>query len=251
MWTSFVGAERKGGEGGDGNSETSGDEAFPDTFADTECNHNTLHKGVFRDNRRCYLGPAPEVNALLHVEAYSARWPLIPLEELHGSSVQHPKHPEMRWLLHTKRVPVCKAEVPAPEASDHDHGDGVAEHDCKPDGVLPRSAGIGDASEDVWLCKDCVLALCVANPRMPPLALAKDLFSGHVHSLYLHLRPAMRAALSPGRAVQRIFALRARGGDEDTAQKGFSGNIRPLRTTVVACVDLYVRQSSLGEIEKS
>jgi hypothetical protein len=37
-----------------------------------------------------YLQPPELVNELLDVERYAKRWPLIPQEELHASSVQHP-----------------------------------------------------------------------------------------------------------------------------------------------------------------
>ena len=54
-----------------------------------------------------YFLQSPEaVHALLNVERYATRWPLIPGAELHASSVQHPQHPDWRWLLHVRRVPV-------------------------------------------------------------------------------------------------------------------------------------------------
>ena len=95
----------------------------------------------------------------------------------------------------------------------------------EPEQSLPDCAGIGDADKDARLCKDCVLALCVRNPRVPPLALANDLFGGRQHPFYRDITLAMRAALGPGRPLQRIFVLRNRGEDDDTLQKGFSGNI--------------------------
>ena len=61
------------------------------------------HKGVY------YVQNPDKVQQLLKVKRYADRWPLIPVEELHASSVQHPAHPEdpeWRWLLHTRRVPV-------------------------------------------------------------------------------------------------------------------------------------------------
>ena len=47
--------------------------------------------------------------------------PLAPLEELHASSVQHPRFQTMRWLLHTRRVPISK--VADANASDEERGD--------------------------------------------------------------------------------------------------------------------------------
>ena len=60
---------------------------------------------------------------------------------------------------------------------------------------------------------------------MPPLALANDLWGGRLHPLYRELNLATQAALSPGRAMIRLFLLRERGEDKETVQKGFSGNI--------------------------
>ena len=39
-----------------------------------------------------YLANPERVQPLLSVERYAERWPLIPLEELHASSLQHPAH---------------------------------------------------------------------------------------------------------------------------------------------------------------
>ena len=58
------------------------------------------HRGVY-----C-LQSLELVQKLLDVERYRQRWPLIPVDELHASSVQHPKHAEWRWLMHSRRVPV-------------------------------------------------------------------------------------------------------------------------------------------------
>ena len=57
----------------------------------------------------CYFGPAERIHELLDVERYIPVVPLAPLEELHASSVQHPLFSDMRWLLHTRRVPVVTA----------------------------------------------------------------------------------------------------------------------------------------------
>ena len=46
------------------------------------------HRGVY------YLQSLELVQKLLDVDRYRQRWPLIPSEELHASSVQHPEHPE-------------------------------------------------------------------------------------------------------------------------------------------------------------
>ena len=55
------------------------------------------------DGAFCF-GPRDKADNLLNVARYAAQWPLIPLAELHASSVQHLRDLNMRWLLHTRRV---------------------------------------------------------------------------------------------------------------------------------------------------
>ena len=50
------------------------------------------------------LGPKEKVDEILNVQRYIAQWPLIPVAELHASSVQHPDDLAMRWPLHSRRV---------------------------------------------------------------------------------------------------------------------------------------------------
>ena len=50
------------------------------------------------------VGPKDKIHEILNVERYIKKWPLIPLAELHASSVQHPDEISMRWLLHSRRV---------------------------------------------------------------------------------------------------------------------------------------------------
>ena len=49
----------------------------------------------------CYFGPPEKIHEYLDVKLYVPIVPLAPLEELHASSVQHPRIPAMRWLLPT------------------------------------------------------------------------------------------------------------------------------------------------------
>ena len=51
-----------------------------------------------------YVIDAHAINKLLDVNLYIEAWPLIPTEELHASSVQHPRCPKYRWLLNTRRL---------------------------------------------------------------------------------------------------------------------------------------------------
>ena len=95
-----------------------------DNDTDEEVEHATVHrKGPqLRDeNGFCYFGPAEQIHELLDVDLYVPVVPLAPLEELHASSVQHPRFQKMRWLLNTQRVPVSKAADA--KASDEERGD--------------------------------------------------------------------------------------------------------------------------------
>ena len=118
------------------------------------------------------VGPAEKVDKLLSVYNYIRDWPLIPGDELHASSVQHPDHENMRWLLHTRRVPKSDP-VPDDAATPHVE-DNTAEATNARESVnapLPRCAGVGDKGSFVWACKECASALCRPNPVMPYLAL--------------------------------------------------------------------------------
>ena len=75
-----------------------------------ECNENrrpsrTASKFCGEDGVY-YFGDAHEIDKLLSVEAYHESLPTISLQELHASAVQHPRFPNMRWLLHSRRVPL-------------------------------------------------------------------------------------------------------------------------------------------------
>ena len=100
------------------------------------------------ENGFCYFGPANKIHEFLDVDLYVPVVPLAPIEELHASSVQHPRYHTMRWLLHTRRVPVL------------------------PTSAGSSCAGIGDTDKPAWLCHHCASHLCCRQPRMPPQALA-------------------------------------------------------------------------------
>ena len=91
------------------------------------------------------FGPKEKIHAILDVQRYVAQWPLVPVEELHASAIQHPDDLNMRWLLHTRRIK-CIPPNDVPQLADKD--------------ALPPSAGIGDKSASVWCCKRCVESLC-------------------------------------------------------------------------------------------
>ena len=70
-----------------------------DDDTDEEEEHASAHpKGpqLRDDDGFCYFGPAEKIHELLDVNLYVPVVPLAPLEELHASSVQHPRLQTMR-----------------------------------------------------------------------------------------------------------------------------------------------------------
>ena len=150
---------------GAGASEHDGDH---DT--DEEEEHARAHrKGPqLRDeNGFCYFGPAEKIHAHLDVDLHVPFVPLAPLEELHASSVQHPRFPRMRWLLHTRRVPVMSH---ADTAQHTETAGGAPEH------AKPHCVGIGDAEKTAWLCHHCASHLRSNESRMTPQAWPSMIF---------------------------------------------------------------------------
>ena len=75
--------------------------------SDEEAPATEQRRGVLlKDEDGYYVADAHKIHELLDVNKYIEAWPLIPSEELHASSVQHPRHANYRWLLNTRRVPV-------------------------------------------------------------------------------------------------------------------------------------------------
>ena len=161
--------------------------------------HSILHRGGIP----C-VGDPEKVDKILSVYNYIRDWPRIPVEELHASSVQHPDHEGMRWLLHSRRVP--KTEC--------DDGD---------DAALPPCAGIGEKDAFVWACWDCVSSLCRrSGPVMPSLALVNWMWLGREHPLYRDLSLGMRILLGLGRPVMTSLFLGR--GPRDEVHQGLTGN---------------------------
>eukprot|EP00973_Karenia_brevis_P032833 4532143-Karenia_brevis.AAC.1 len=92
-----------------------------------------------RDGIFC-LGSPESINKHLATYNYSKLMPLIPKEELYASSVRHPKHPEMIWLLHSRRVPLLEDGVELESRR-------IAVQDS---GVPYTVAGTGDPEATVW-----------------------------------------------------------------------------------------------------
>ena len=119
------------------------------------------HRGIY------YIQNQDKVQELLNVQRYAERWPLIPKEQLHASSVQHPAHPDdphWRWLLHTRRVPVLE---PSADSVASDASQPAYEMPESPE--MPPCAGVGDPDGIAWACWDCICSLCGKNPKQQPL----------------------------------------------------------------------------------
>ena len=73
---------------------------------DSEEEDRVAHRPAakLRRHGEYYIQSPEQVHTFLDVNRYAQRWPLIPLQELHASSIQHPDHPEWRWRLHTHRA---------------------------------------------------------------------------------------------------------------------------------------------------
>ena len=158
-----------------------------------------------------YLQSREAVHAFLSVERYATRWPLIPADELHASSVQHPLHPEWRWLLHVKRVRV------KPDA------DGPPSGAAQPAGERPRCAGTGDENGIVWTCWDCLVDIAARKPKLPTNACANDNWIGRER---LHVREASLATkmlASLGRCCWKQVRL-GRHSDPAVQEKALTGN---------------------------
>ena len=152
---------------GDSNSEGSAD-------TDDSQKEKTPTGGgaLLRDDAGYYVRNAAAIDALLDVRKYSTAWPLIPPEELHASSIQHPTHPNCRWLLNTRRVPTRDDDSMARAAS---ASDAAAEHataaSCHAP-QLPPCAGVAAPDTPVWICFQCAKALCRPTPVIPFFALS-------------------------------------------------------------------------------
>ena len=184
---------------------------------DTNTTAATQKPAVVWSDGVAYLQNPTRVQELLSVERYQERWPLIPQEELHASSIQHPDNPSWRWLLHSRRVPVlANSGAPQPAAEDPDR---------------PPCAGIGDASMPVWSCRACQEDLCGPHPKLPLNAVANDNWIGREKLLVRNASRATHWLSSLGRFCWKQIRL-GRGPPssgaaqpaEDVRQTGVTGN---------------------------
>ena len=191
---------REDSDGDDAESEAAAEES-----SDEEASVTKQRKGrLLKDEDGFYVINADKINKLLDVNKYIEAWPLIPKEELHASSVQHPSHPEYRWLLNTRRVPVQAPSL----------GSAATEQE------LPKCAGVGIKDRPLWLCKSCTTALCRPEPIMPFFALANWNWGGRLHPLYYNLSIATKALLGSAIMVCRLKVLR-HSEHPDDQEKGF------------------------------
>ena len=157
-----------------------------------------------------YFIQSPQlVHQFLDVNRYAQRWPLIPPQELHASSVEHPSEKDSdgnsyRWLLHTRRVPVLRRPADTSESG------------------VPVCAGVGDPESYVWACWDCLNDVCAKKPKLPLNGLTNDNWIGREK---VHVREASKATkmlASLGRCCWK--QVRLGKGAPDVQQKGISGN---------------------------
>ena len=182
-----------------------------------------------RDDQGYYVPNAAAIDALLDVRKYSQAWPLIPPDELHASSIQHPTHPGYRWLLNTRRVPTqdidgsaaehAAAELWRAPTQDVD-GSPAAEHAAAE--LLPPCAGVAAPDTHVWISFSCTQALCRPTSLMPFFALSNWNLGGRLHPLYRDLSIATESLLGLAIMVCRLIVLRYTDSP-DEQEKGFAG----------------------------
>ena len=195
---------------------------------DEEEDKPQLRQGLLKDKDGLYyFGPPEVIDAFLSTARYAERWPQIPAEELHASSVQHPKHPEFRWLLHTRRVPVQDVAATA-HVADNGSATARASVETVPDAeARPPCAGVGDPDATVLLCRWCAKNVCHRKPTLPQRALANDLWGGREQPLFQKLRnlPAAKMLLGQARVLFRKVVLNQKHGREAVElQHGLQGN---------------------------
>ena len=179
------------------------------------------------------LQSVEKVNKLLCVRRYAERWPLIPKPELFASSVVHPTFPDMKWLLHTRVVPMQNNSFGC-------RGNNQEE---------PGSAGLGDPNTFAYLCNMCATKLCKKHPSMPAPCLANDMWVGRFPPVLSDLTASEQMLLCLGRPCYRKILLGKKGVPEDELQKGLAGNSVFLAqpTAGVAAMELPPGPTSLSD----
>ena len=124
------------------------------------------------------------------IKSLLPRWPRIPEEELHASSVEHPADPSWRWVLHSRRVPVQPASAASTGSAFQPDASASTSGALQPADVRPPCAGRGDPGATVWACWECLTDVCAHKPRLPVNACANDNWMGRERT---HVRNASRA----------------------------------------------------------
>ena len=93
------------------------DDDEEDGTTERHSQHDRVAYSLVRRNGVYYIQSPEKVQAFMKVERYRARWPLIPEEHLHASSVQHPRYSQvgvygsawpLAWLLKLTHQKVCR-----------------------------------------------------------------------------------------------------------------------------------------------
>ena len=145
------------------------------------------------------ISAAKYLNQIFSVDRYAEKWPNIPKSELVAASVQHPEYEEMRWLLHTRRIPMQQ-------------------------NYSGPCAGVADPHAEVLLCPDCFKSINRKKAKLPKYALVNDLWVGRWHPKFQNLTDAMRWLLSLARPVWRTVYLGKTYEAQNAKQVGCASN---------------------------
>eukprot|EP00435_Cladocopium_sp_Y103_P021272 s390_g5.t1 len=159
--------------------------------------HNNVPISAMK--HKTFISAAKHLNQIFSVDRYAERWPNIPKSELLAASVQHPEYEDMRWLLHTRRIPM-QQEYSGP---------------C---------AGVADPHADALVCPDCFKSIARKKAKLPKYALVNDLWIGRWHPKFQDLTDAMRWLLSLARPVWRTVYLGKSYEDQSAKQVGCASN---------------------------
>ncbi|CAJ1413970.1 unnamed protein product [Effrenium voratum] len=149
---------------------------------------SALHKcGLHLAGPKCFMKKPAAVWAMLSVERYHERWPLIPLEELEASAVQMSPSTEAKLvLLHKRRLGPAIISGQSPAA----------------------------------VCSECADAFSPSRPRMCKYALANDLWLGRPDPLLRDANMTHEMCLALARTVATKVVLRAGGAAQQEPISG-------------------------------
>eukprot|EP00812_Abedinium_dasypus_P007843 NODE_1_length_8589_cov_4.556480.p1 GENE.NODE_1_length_8589_cov_4.556480~~NODE_1_length_8589_cov_4.556480.p1 ORF type:complete len:2586 (+),score=446.46 NODE_1_length_8589_cov_4.556480:571-8328(+) len=182
--------------------------------AEPDANNQQQVRALLQRRGDVYYLQSPErVHELLNVDRYAERWPLIPLAELHASSVQHPEHPDWRWLLHVRRVSTMPAQQ-------HFSPSSGAPQDAD---TRPPCAGVGDPDSLVWVCWECLADIGGKKPKLPVNSCANDNWIGRERKHVREASAATKMLASLGRCCMKQVRL-GKHGDPALQERALTGN---------------------------